>query len=371
MAFFNAESTSFRSKFLTFFKFVFFLGLGILIIWLSIRNLTLSEKDEIIHSFRTANYNWVFLAIILGILSHVLRSLRWMIFLEPMGYHPTFKNTFYAVMVGYFANMAFPRLGEVTRCGILAKYEKIPFNKSFGTVVTERALDLIIFFLLFLLTIFTQIGTLREYLNDHVYPGLQGKFIDPFSNPLFLTAIAGFLAFVILLFIILRKKIKNSKFYHKIISLIHGFWEGFKSLSQIRQPVLFVFYSIAIWFLYFLMVYVCFFCFTSTSTLDPGAGLSSLVLGTIGIMITPGGIGLYPAIIQETLLLYGLSRATGLALGWISWTAQTAMIFIVGGLSLILLSFNHGFESEGKAGDQNSNLEQKDTDPPTSSGLFD
>jgi uncharacterized protein (TIRG00374 family) len=340
MAFFNAESTSLRSQFLTLIKFVFFLGLGILIIWLSIRNLTLAEKDEIIHSFRIANYNWVFLAIILGILSHVFRTLRWMIFFEPMGYHPSFKITFYAVMVGYFANMAFPRLGEVTRCGILAKYEKIPFNKSFGTVVTERALDLIIFFLLFLLTIFTQIGTLHDYLNNHVYPGLQGKFIHPFSNPLFLIGIAGVFALVILLFILFRKKIINSKFYHKIVSLVHGFWEGFKSLSQIRKPVLFVFYSLAIWFLYFMMVYVCFFCFASTSTLSPGAGLSSLVLGTIGIMITPGGIGLYPAIIQETLLLYGLSRATGLALGWISWTAQTAMIFIVGSLSLILLTFN-------------------------------
>jgi uncharacterized protein (TIRG00374 family) len=305
-----------------------------------VRNLTPKEKGEILDSFRSANYNWVILAIILGILSHILRSLRWMIFLEPMGYRPSFKNTFYAVMVGYFANMAFPRLGEVTRCGILAKYEKIPFNKSFGTVVTERALDMIIFFLLFLLTIFTQIGTLRDYLNNHVYPGLQGKFIHPFSNPIFLTGSAVFLALLILLFLFFRKKIKNSKTWHRILSLVHGFWEGFKSLSQIRKPFLFVFYSLAIWFLYFLMIYTCFFCFASTSLLSPGAGLSSLVLGTIGIMITPGGIGLYPAIIQETLLLYGLSRATGLALGWISWTAQTAMILLVGSLSLILLTFN-------------------------------
>jgi hypothetical protein len=340
MAFSEAGSTTLRSKIITFIKFVFFLGLGILIIWLSIRNLTTAERDEIIHSFRIANYNWVILAIILGVFSHVLRSLRWMIFFEPMGYHPSFKNTFYAVMVGYFANMAFPRLGEVTRCGVLARYEKIPFNKSFGTVVTERALDLIIFFLLFLLTIFTQIGTLHDYLDKHVYPGLQGKFIHPFSNPLILSGIVGFLALVILLFIIFRKKIRNSKIWHKILSLVLGFWEGFKSLSQIKKPFLFIFYSLAIWFLYFLMVYVCFFCFTSTSTLSPGAGLSSLVLGSIGIMITPGGIGLYPAIVQETLLLYGLSRTTGLALGWIAWTAQTAMILIVGSLSLVLLSFN-------------------------------
>ena len=340
MAFFNAESTPLRNKFLTFIKFAFFLGLGILIIWLSVRNLTFKEREEILDSFRIANYNWVILAIILGILSHVIRSLRWMLFFEPMGYHPSFKNTFYAVMVGYFANMAFPRLGEVTRCGVLARYEKIPFNKSFGTVVTERALDMIIFLLLFLLTIFTQIGTLHDYLDKHVYPGLQGKFIHPFSNPIILFGIGGFLLLFILLFFLLRKKIINSKLWHKIISLVLGFWEGFKSLSQIRKPVLFVFYSLAIWFLYFLMVYVCFFCFPSTSSLSPGAGLSSLVLGSIGIMITPGGIGLYPAIVQETLLLYGLSRTTGLALGWIAWTAQTAMIFILGSFSLLMLTFN-------------------------------
>ena len=340
MAFFNTESTSLRSNLFTFFKFVFFLGLGILIIWLSIRDLTQTERGEIIHSFRIANYNWVFLVILLGILSHVIRSLRWITFFEPMGYHPSFKNTFYAVMVGYFANMAFPRLGEVTRCGILAKYEKIPFNKSFGTVVTERALDMIIFFLLFLLMIVTQVGTLHDYLDTHVYPRLQGKFLHPFSNPIILLAVGGFFILIILAFLLLRKRIIHSKFWHKIITLVLGFWEGFKSLSQIRKPILFVFYSLAIWFLYFLMVYICFFCFASTSSLSPGAGLSSLVLGSIGIMITPGGIGLYPAIVQETLLLYGLSRTTGLALGWIAWSAQTAMILIIGSLSLILLSFN-------------------------------
>jgi len=340
MAFVNAESTPLRNKILTSIKFIFFLGLGILIIWLSVRNLSFSEKEEIIHSFRSANYNWVFLAIILGIFSHVLRTLRWMMFFEPMGYYPSFKNTFYAVMVGYFANMAFPRLGEVTRCGILVKYEKIPFNKSFGTVVTERALDLIIFFLLFLLTLCTQIGTIHDYLDTNVYPGLQVKFINPLSNPLFIAGIVLFFAFLLVFFIVFRKKIGHSKIYQKIVSLILGFWEGFKSLSQIRRPVLFIFYSLAIWFLYFLMVYICFFCFTATSGLTPGAGLSCLVLGSIGIMITPGGIGLYPAIIQETLLLYGVSKTMGLAMGWIAWTAQTVMILVFGSLSLILLTFN-------------------------------
>lgn len=225
-------------------------------------------------------------------------------------------------------------------CGILARYEKIPFNKSFGTVVTERALDLIIFFLLFLLTIATQIRTIHDYLDKNVYPGLHGKFINPLSNPVVITGLVLVVVIIVLFFILFRKKIGKSKIYQKIIHLILGFWEGFRSLGLIRRPVLFILYSLLIWFLYFMMVYVCFFCFASTSSLSPGAGLSSLVLGSIGIMITPGGIGLYPAIIQETLLLYGIARTTGLAMGWIAWTAQTVMIFIIGSLSLIMLSFN-------------------------------
>jgi uncharacterized membrane protein YbhN (UPF0104 family) len=145
----------------------------------------------------------------------------------------------------------------------------------------------------------------------------------------------------------MRKKIAASGFFLKIKRLILGFWEGLKSLSQMKKPGLFIFYSLAIWVLYFLMLYVCFFCFAETSALSPGAGLSSLVLGSVGIMVTPGGIGLYPAIIQETLSLYGILRPTGMALGWIAWTAQTGMILLVGGISLILLSFNK--QTNGKS----------------------
>jgi uncharacterized protein (TIRG00374 family) len=331
----------------TIFKFILFLALGILIIWLSLRGLTPAEKSEIIHSFRIANYNWVILTIILGIFSHILRALRWRLLLNPMGYHPTLKNTFFAVMVGYFANMAFPRLGEVTRCGILTRYSNIPFNKSFGTVITERAIDMILFVLLFFLMIFTQAGIIGTYMENYVYPKLAEKFSNPlFSKVVILSGVMILLSFTGLIWAF-RKKIAHSALMQKLIHLIRGFWDGLKSLSQVKQPWLFVFYSLAIWGLYFLMIYVCFFCFPDTLDLSPGAGLSSLVLGSVGIMITPGGIGLYPAIIQETVSLYGVVRTTGLALGWISWTAQTSMILITGGLSLLLLSFNK--KHHGKA----------------------
>ena len=335
------------NRIVTFIKFTLFLGLGIFIIWLSLKGLTPEERLQILHSFRIANYNWVILTIVLGITSHVLRALRWMLFFEPLGYHPSLKNTFFAVMVGYFANMAFPRLGEVTRCGILARYEQIPFNKSFGTVITERTIDMIIFISLFFLMIITQAGTIGHYLNMKIYPKLAEKFDNPLFSKLFLFTLIAIGVILLATAYLMRKRIFASAIFHKIKTLILGFWEGLKSLSQITKPVLFIFYSLAIWALYFLMIYVCFFCFTDTSSLSPGAALSGLVLGSVGIMVTPGGIGLYPAIIQETMLLYGIVRTTGLALGWISWTAQTSMILLTGGISLILLSFNK--KTNGKA----------------------
>jgi hypothetical protein len=347
MTFVDSQPATLRSKVITFLKFIIFFALGILIIWLSLRNLTSAEKNEIIKSFKIANYYWVIFLVILGIFAHILRSLRWILFFEPMGYKPSLKNTFYAVMVGYFANLGFPRLGEVTRCGILTKYEKIPFNKGFGTVITERAVDMIVFLLLFILMILTQIGTIHSYLDKNVYPSMHGKFLDPFSNPLLIWGLIGVFSLILILFIAFRRRIGKSKFYSKVMHMVLGFWQGLKSLSQIRKPFLFIIYTFSIWGMYFLMMYLCFFCFPQTMGLSFGAGLSALVLGSIGIMITPGGIGLYPAIIQETLLLYGISNTTGLALGWISWTAQTIMIIIVGGLSLLLLSFNK--DKNGKA----------------------
>ena len=199
---------------------------------------------------------------------------------------------------------------------------------------------MILFIFLFFLMIATQAGTIGHYLNTNIYPKLAEKFNNPIFSRVFFIASAAIVILFIALIYLMRKRIAQSKLVHKIKTLVLGFWEGLKSLGLIDNPGLFIFYSIAIWSLYFFMIYVCFFCFADTSALGPGAGLSALVLGSVGNMVTPGGIGLYPAIIQETMLLYGIVRTTGLALGWISWTAQTSMILAIGGISLIFLSFN-------------------------------
>ncbi|MBC8456372.1 MAG: flippase-like domain-containing protein, partial [Deltaproteobacteria bacterium] len=212
----------FKAGFLTILKFVFFLGLGILIIWLSLKDLTEEERHEIVKAFRTANYNWVILALMLGIFSHILRALRWMMFMGPMGYKPRFKNSFYAVMIGYLANLAFPRLGEVTRCGILAKYEKIPFNRSLGTVITERAIDMLIFFMLFILMIVTQLGTIREYLDETIYPKLVEKFGAIHYSRILLIAAGSFVTILAILFWIFRRRLRKFKLYQQIKNLVIG-----------------------------------------------------------------------------------------------------------------------------------------------------
>lgn len=319
-------------------RFLFFMGIGVVFIWLSMRHLTHDQKKDIILSFQQANYAWIALAIFFGILSHLVRSLRWKMLMEPMGYTPRSSNVFFAVMIGYLANLALPRLGEVSRCGILTRYEKIPFTKSFGTVITERAVDLMLFIILFFTTIYIQSDRLSNYLQANVYNRLTEKFhytID-FST-FFIVVSFGIGLAIIAIGIILWRLLRRSALFQKLKTQILGFLEGIKSLYRIKRPFLFISYSLAIWFLYLLMSYLVFFSLPATSSLGLGAGLAVLMFGSIGIMIVQGGLGIYPVIVAETLILYFIPHTTGLAMGWLIWSSQILPIVLLGVLSLILL----------------------------------
>lgn len=319
-------------------RFVFFAGLGVFFIWLFLHKLTGEQKIEILQSFRNANYFWLVVAIVLGVLSHYQRSVRWRMLIEPLGYKPKAGNTFYAVMIGYLANLALPRLGEVSRCTVLARYENVPFNKGFGTVITERAIDILIFLLLFIVNLVLQYNHLYEYINKKIFVPVQEKMSLSFSlgNTLLIIVIAG-VVLMLLLYLLLRSKLMNNKIFLKIRHLIDGFFLGLKSLMLIRKPWLFVFHSLSIWGLYLLMAYLVFFCMPESSHLGIDAGLAALVFGSIGIMIVQGGIGIYPVIIAETLVLYGVESTKGYALGWLIWSSQTITIILLGVISLIVL----------------------------------
>lgn len=319
-------------------KFILFLGLGILITWLSLRNLTPSDRAELADSFSSVKPFWIVVVLVIGVFSHLFRALRWQMLIEPVAVKPSLRNTFLAVMTGYFANLAFPRLGEVTRCGVLHTTDKIPVNRSLGTVITERGIDLILFAALFFIMMALQYSLLISYIEIKVFAGFEEKFESVSRGWIVIALILLLISLaLIILFVIIRSKSEN-RFLSRAKSILLGFRDGVISIARIRHPWLFVFYSIMIWVCYYLMALLCFRALESTAHLGADAGLAVLVLGSVGVMITPGGIGLFPVIVRETLEIYGTEPTTGFAMGWILWTSQTAVIIITGIGSLLWLS---------------------------------
>ena len=300
-------------------------------------NLTSDEKKEIYDSFINANYFWILVSLIFAILSHISRTLRWMILLEPMGYVPSRKNAFLAIMIGYFANLALPRLGEITRCGILSKYEKIPMQKSFGTVVTERGLDVIMLGLIFIVSFFVHLNKIKLFKESALYLNISEKY-SKIENPNTIFYAIIFVAVIIVfLFLKFRHRISHFKIYIKIKNIFFGFLEGLKSLVTIKKPFWFIFHTIFIWLMYLSMTWIIFFCLPETSHLNLGVGLAVLVFGSIAIVLVQGGIGIYPWIVAEILVLFAIPSTTGYAMGWLLWTGQTIMVIITGLISMILL----------------------------------
>lgn len=318
-------------------KIIFFLGIGIFFIWLFMHNLTDEEKNEIYSSFIGANYWWVAFSIVIMFLSHISRTMRWKMLIEPLGYKPSTKNLFLALLIGYFANLALPRLGEVSRCGIVSRYEKIPFQKMIGTVVTERALDLLSLFIAFVVAFLLNLDKVAKFKELGIYIRAKESW-DNIENPgIYNWSLIVFFIFLIFILYRFRHKISHFKWYQKISNIILGFLEGLKSLFKIKKPFWFVFHSIFIWVAYLLMAWVVFFSLPETSHLGLNVGLVVLVFGSIGIIIIQGGIGIYPWIVAQILLLFDISGTKGYAMGWILWTGQTIMIILSGLISVILL----------------------------------
>lgn len=328
-----------KTKFATGIKLLFFLSLGFFFIWLFVSSLTPEQLDQVFESFRNAQYGWVVISVMIGIGSHTARAARWKLLLEAMGYKPRFLNVFFAVFTGYLANLALPRLGEVSRCGVLTRYEKIPFNKSFGTVITERAFDMAVFVFIFFITILIQFSQLKDYLYLRIVEPLFGRVYQPGNNNYITWAIAVLIVLVFVVLYLLRKRFYHLKMVEKLRELLLGFLDGMKSIVVMKTKLTFLFYTAIIWLSYYLMTYLVFFSFVETSHLSPMAGLAVLVFGSVGIIVVQGGIGVYQAIVAETLVLYGITSAIGYAMGWLLWSAQTLMIVLMGAFSMGVLPF--------------------------------
>ncbi len=327
-------------------KFIIPLGLGVFLIWWVVKDLDSKDKEDILKSFREANYVWIFIAMIAGLLSHLSRAFRWLLMLESLGYKSKFANSFFAVAIGYGANLLFPRLGEVTRCGVMNRYEKIPLPPLLGTVIAERVIDMLILLILTFITLFTQYQLLANLINKYLLFPLQDK-INSLNNSIGWVILVGGVMSVLVaaLFFILRNKLRS--FFKNISGLTKSFAEGLITIKNVRNKWSFLFHSLFIWTMYIAMMYFSTFALVETTGLSINAILSAFVFGTFGMVFSQGGIGFYPVILQATLQLYGTSETGGFAFGWLTWGSQTLLIVILAIISLILLpSFNKKSSAE-------------------------
>ncbi|MEN0005417.1 MAG: lysylphosphatidylglycerol synthase transmembrane domain-containing protein [Bacteroidota bacterium] len=323
-------------------KFLVFLGVGLGILYLLYTNQNAAYQEycaqegiaaedcsllqKVIEDFRQANYWWILAVLTAFTISNVSRAIRWKMLIKPLGYQPKLINAFLTTCLGYFANLGLPRIGEVVRGGTLARYENIRIEKVMGTIVVDRVVDVLSIIILTSVAFLIEFDTLWAFAQTYVSFG-----------SLVILGIAGAL-FLGLLFA-LRKPILATSFGQKILELAKGFWQGIQTISKLENPALFILHSVNIWFMYFLMTYLCFFAFAPTAHLSPLAGLVVFVFGAWGIVIpSPGGMGTYHFLAQTALTMYGVSGSDGFSWANIAFfSIQLGCNVSIGILALILL----------------------------------
>jgi uncharacterized membrane protein YbhN (UPF0104 family) len=316
-------------------QYAFFLGLAIFLVWWSLSKISDAHWEEMKTAMRETNY-WLLVPVAIALLvSHLSRAIRWRILMEPMGYKPSLINTYLAVLIGYFANQGVPRLGEVLKCTILSRYEKVPADKLIGTIVAERAFDLLCLILVFAITFFSQISVIGQYAGTLLNQLLYGSSDKAGNNGLYIGL--AIVAFLVVVFWWLVRRYSGSKLVQKSRTVISGIWQGINSIRFLKNKGWFLFHSFLIWFLYLASIRIGFYAMTATQPYGWLPSFSVLSLGSVGMIVTPGGMGAYPILVQETMSLYGLSEGIGNAFGYILWLAQFVLVLVAGAVSLLLL----------------------------------
>lgn len=312
---------------------------GVFLIWIFYDMLCEEQKNKLFSAVKNANYGWVLLSLLFGFLSHLSRAWRSKFLLEPLGYKTYFPTLVHALFVGYIVNLAFPRAGEASRAGLLQSNEKVPFQKGFGTIVAERAIDLGMLGLVFLVALFLQFDDI-EILQEKIKLAGEAEsdcgktnYIAIMGTVIKWLIIIGFGAAVVGMAISKALRLKAWEF-------IKGVWEGATVVFKSDKKLWFIAHTLFIWIMYVSMFSVCFYSMESTAVLGADAMLAGFIAGTIGMIVVQGGLGVYPALVAVVVGFYlpgdgsEAISSEGLALGWIIWTSQTIMMIVLGLISL-------------------------------------
>ncbi len=301
-------------------KVVLPLLLGVALVWYSLSQISI---PKLVQYFKDADYTWIVLGGILGILSHVSRAYRWLFMAEPLGFKPKFTNSLMAVYSAYLINFTIPRAGEIARASILTNYEGIPFDKGFGTIVAERIADTIMLLLIIAIALFLEFEFIYNF------------FAEKFNPSTIVIGILFLVAIVSALYLFLKRS--TSKFALKVKGFLSGLIEGALSIFKMKKKWAFIFHTVFIWVMYVLMFYVTTFALPELNNISIAAVLIGFILASFSIAATNGGIGSFPEAIVIAFALFGMADDPSRAFGWIMWSTQTLMIIIFGGLSLIYL----------------------------------
>lgn len=297
------------------------IGLGI--IYYQYTTLTSEEIEKIKISFIKADYFYIYLSLFIALFGYWSRAYRWKFALQHLGYSTKFHNDFFTVCVSYLVNLTIPRSGEISRAALLKKYENVPFDKAFGTVVAERIVDLLIFLLFVVIAFILQFDKLYQFLIEKL----------PLEKIIYLL-LGGILVFVLFILVWIYAEWNIIK---KLKEKLSGLIEGMTSILKMKDKWNYIFHSFFIWFSYLMMFYVTIFALPETSNISFDVVIMGFIFGSLAVGFTNGGIGAYPLAIALIYSLYGITNDVGVAFGWLVWTSQTLLTIFLGLLSYLLL----------------------------------
>jgi uncharacterized protein (TIRG00374 family) len=321
-----------KKTFLKTLQYLLFFAIGVLVFWLVYRDLDMQTlKNEI----GNVNLWWLLLSILLGILSHISRAIRWNMLIRPLGYNPSTLNTFLSVMVMYLTNLVLPRAGELARCSVLGRYEKIPFTKLVGTVVIERITDLIAMLIFAFLIILSQWPIFRRFLEQH--PDVNDRLAHIFSAIHILLFVLIVIAGIAFLFFF-RKNFKKTALFDRVSHLYYNLTSGIKAIGKLENKWRYIGHTIFIYLMWLVALYVVFFSFPPTRHLSILTGMAAFVMGGLA-MVAPvqGGIGPWHFMVYETLFIYGIDKTDGKIFALIAHTTTNLALMIMGLIALIIL----------------------------------
>jgi len=318
-------------------KFLAFFSVGCLLLWIAFRSVDFKKLGD---ELKQADYSWLLLSILFGLFAFISRARRWVLLIYPLGFKPSTKNAFYSLMTGYLANVALPRIGEITRCVALGKKEKIPVDQLIGTVVVERTIDFFSLLTIMIILIFTSGNQIGQFLKGSLLAPIQKRVVDLFGNAWALWAILFLLA-VITLFLMIRykKNLRKIRFFSKLFDVARGIINGLKSITNLERKWEFIFHTVFIWVNYALMTWVVVFALESTSHLTFGNSIFILVIGGLAMSApVPSGMGAFHYFVSQGLLIAnGIPVEDGLAYALLTHESQLILVAIIGAISFFII----------------------------------